>query len=293
MILLIDDNADLLFNVKILFELNGFDVYTASNGIDALTKIYDDKITPSIIVCDIMMPKMDGYDFFKSISLDPNFNSIPFIFLTAKSSSDDVRFGKLLGIDDYLTKPFIEEDLLSVVKGKLLKRKKILEINKRFHLGDSDKISQPRQIGGLHSYEHAQLLVILWDEMEGPTLVDSYSNTNECNQEQLEKIGIQLFQSSVAIYGFQDSVSKENLLISIKNINKKGFLLFDYFEDKEVRGNQRLFMIGLINDEITYYDSLIIQKQLDQACEMFKKDRKVDLSNLFHGIIEHGKLRLN
>ena len=291
-ILLIDDNTDLLFNLKILFELNDFEVCTAINGIEALSMIYKDKIIPSIIVCDIMMPKMDGYDFFKSISSDPDLNSIPFIFLTAKSSSDDVRFGKLLGIDDYLTKPFIEEDLLSVVEGKLRKRKKVLEINRRFHLSDSEKSPQLRQIGRPHSYEYAQLLVILWDEMEGPTLVDSYSNTDEDNKEQLEKIGIQLFQSSVAIYGFQDSVSKESLLISIRNINKKGCLLFDYFVDHEVRGNQRLFMMGIINDEISYYDSLIIQKQLDQACEMFKNDRKVDLNKLFHLLIENGKLRL-
>lgn len=292
-ILLIDDNSDLLFNLKILFELNDFVVYTAINGIDALTKIYEDNVVPSIIVCDIMMPKMDGYEFFESISSDPRLNSIPFIFLTAKSSSADVRLGKILGIDDYLTKPFIEEDLLSAVKGKLIKRKKILEINSRFHSGVSVENSQWKQISGLCSYEHAQLLIILWDETEGPTLVDSYSNTNEKNFGQLEKIGVQLFQASVAIYGFQDSLSKESLLISIKNSNKKGFLLFDYFDDNEVRGNQRLFMIALINDEITYFDSLIIQKQFDLACEVFKKDRLVDLHKLFHVLIENGKLRLN
>ena len=199
-ILIIDDNSDLLFNLKILFELNDFQVNTASNGEDALSKIYDQHIFPSIIICDIMMPKMDGYEFFKSISSDPNYNSIPFIFLTAKSSTEDVRFGKLLGIDDYLTKPFVEEDLLSIVKGKINKRKKILEINKKFHLDDQTNTSTQRMIGEIHSYLESELFLIEWDEMEGPKLIDFFSNSNEFNAGQLEKIGVQLFQSSVSIF---------------------------------------------------------------------------------------------
>ena len=107
-------------------------------------------------------------------------------------------------------------------------------------------------IGVLNSYLNAELFLIEWDEMEGPRLINFFSNSNEYNANQLEKIGVQLFQSSVSIFGFQDQLSKESLLLSIKNIDKKGFLLFDSYEDKEVRGNQRLFMIGLNNNEISY-----------------------------------------
>ena len=289
-ILIIDDNSDLLFNLKILFELNDFEVFTAINGIDALSRIYDDKITPSIIVCDIMMPKMDGYDFFKSISTDPNYNSIPFIFLTAKSSSEDVRFGKLLGIDDYLTKPFDEEDLLSIVKGKIAKRKKIFEINKRFHFADSEKRPNQRIIGEITSFKNSDLFLIEWDEMEGPKLIDCFSHASEFSTNQLEKIGVQLFQSSVAIFGFQDQSSQESLLLSIKNINKKGFVLFDFYEDSEVRGNQRLFMIGIINKEISYYDSMIIEKHLIIISEFYKKHKKINLQEFYSKIIQNGKL---
>ena len=290
-ILIIDDNKDLLFNLKILFELNDFQVLTADNGVEALKKIYSEKIVPSIILCDIMMPKMDGYEFFKSISLDPNYNSIPFIFLTAKSSTEDVRIGKLLGIDDYLTKPFIEEDLLSIVKGKVNKRKKIQEINNRFHFEDPSTYPGLRVISELTSYENAYLFLIVWDEMEGPKLIDFFSFSKEFLTKNLEKIGVQLFQSSVSIFGFQDNVDRESLLLSIKNINKKGFLLFDSYFDTEVRGNQRLFMFGLINNEITYYDSLIIQKHLEKLAEYYKQNKTLNLNKFFSEIIQNGKLK--
>ncbi len=289
-ILIIDDNNDLLFNLKILFELNDFIVFTGSNGVEALSKLYDDKINPSIIVCDIMMPKMDGYEFFKSISSDPNLNSIPFIFLTAKSSSDDVRFGKMLGIDDYLTKPFLEEDLLAIVKGKITKRKKILEINKKLNVTEPELKNNQRIIGEIQSFDEAQIFLIIWDEMEGPKLIDYYSPLKQINPKELEKIGVQLFQSSVSIFGFQDQISRESLLLSIKNINKKGFLLFDSYPDEEVRGNQRLFMLGIINKEISYYDSLILEKHLDNVSEIFKTEKNVYLSKHFDEIVQNGKL---
>lgn len=289
-LLIIDDNNDLLFNLKILFELNNFEVFTASNGVEALSRLYNDKIKPSIIVCDIMMPQMNGYEFFKLISSDPNFNSVPFIFLTAKSSSDDIRFGKLLGIDDYLTKPFVEEDLLAIVKGKITKRKKILEINKKFNITNPGRKNDLQTIGEIHSFENAQLFLVLWDEMEGPKLIDFASSRSNINKKELEHIGVQLFQSSVSIFGFQDEVSKESLLLSIKNINKKGFLLFDSYNDQEVRGNQRLFMFGLINNDISYYDSLIIEKHLVRASELYKYEKKIELSKIYPKIIQNGKL---
>jgi CheY-like chemotaxis protein len=290
-IFLIDDNKDLLFNLKILFELNNFEVFTAINGKDALRKIYEQKMIPSLIVCDIMMPEMNGYDFFKIISSDPNLNSIPFIFLTAKSSSEDVRFGKLLGIDDYLTKPFIEEDLLAIVNGKLLKRKKILEVNKSFIQEEIQTSSvDKKSFDHLYSYDEATIFLVLWDEMEGPKLIDFYSRNKEFTQSKLEKIGVQLFQSSVSIFGFQDEIGKESLLLSIKNINKKGFLLFDSYSDTEVRGGMRLFMIGLINNEISYYDSLIFEKKMVIVADEYKFSKTINLQDIYNQMIEKGNI---
>ncbi len=126
--------------------------------------------------------------------------------------------------------------------------------------------------------------------MEGPKLIDCFSHASEFSTNQLEKIGVQLFQSSVAIFGFQDQSSQESLLLSIKNINKKGFVLFDFYEDSEVRGNQRLFMIGIINKEISYYDSMIIEKHLIIISEFYKKHKKINLQEFYSKIIQNGKL---
>jgi DNA-binding response OmpR family regulator len=74
---------------------------------------------PDLILADIMMPLMDGFTFYERVVSNPYLNHIPFIFLTAKSSGDDIRQGKELGVDDYLTKPFAPEDLLASIRGKL------------------------------------------------------------------------------------------------------------------------------------------------------------------------------
>ena len=289
-ILLIDDNADLLFNLKLLFEMNDYNVVTASNGQEAIQKIYNESLLPTLIVCDIMMPVMDGYTLFKLISNNPKLNSIPFIFLTAKSSSEDIRFGKLLGIDDYLTKPFEEEDLLSIVKGKIAKRKKILEVNSHFDLFESQEPINLRMISEIHSYIDSILFIIQWDEMEGPILLQSFSKSSNINKSDLNRIGVQLYQSSVSIFGFQDDVSSESLLLSIKNIDKKGFLFFDAYEDVDVRGGKRLFMIGLINNEISYFDSLIIEKKFKKISKMYKDEKTIDLEHSYNSFIDNGKL---
>ena len=289
-ILLIDDNDDLLFNLKLLFEMNNFDTVTASNGKQAYEKINNEHFLPTIIVCDIMMPVMDGYEFFKLVSNNPNLNSIPFIFLTAKSSSDDIRFGKLLGIDDYLTKSFEEEDLLSIVIGKIAKRRKIIEVNSQFDPFQTNLPDNLHMISEIHSFSDCILFIVQWDEMEGPVLLNSYSKSPPISDSDLKRIGVQLYQSSVSIFGFQDDVGSESLLLSIKNIEKKGFLFFDSYEDSDVRGGKRLFMFGLINKEISYFDSLIIEKVFRNLSKKFKNNRSIDLEKSYNLLIKKGKL---
>jgi DNA-binding response OmpR family regulator len=93
---------------------------------------------PDLILADIMMPLMDGYAFYERVRANPYLNHIPFIFLTAKSSEVDVRLGKELGADDYLTKPFSPEDLLASVRGKLRRVEQQRELAAQF-TGDPDK----------------------------------------------------------------------------------------------------------------------------------------------------------
>ncbi|HSP11084.1 MAG TPA: response regulator [Salegentibacter sp.] len=118
-ILLIEDDVTVRENTAEILELSDFEVVTASDGKQGVTKAKSE--LPDIIVCDIMMPEMDGYDVLTELSKTPETSAIPFIFLSAKTEHKDVRRGMDLGADDYLTKPFEETDLLSAIESRLAK----------------------------------------------------------------------------------------------------------------------------------------------------------------------------
>lgn len=113
-ILLVEDEKELRDNIRILLESEGYIVNLAENGLEALKTIDTDY--PDLIISDIMMPFMNGYELFETVKEDLKAKIIPFIFLTAKSDIHSMRYGMNLGADDYLTKPFTQEDLLQSIK---------------------------------------------------------------------------------------------------------------------------------------------------------------------------------
>lgn len=118
-ILLIEDDTVLRENTAELLELSNYDVISASNGKIGVNKAK--KILPDIIVCDIMMPELDGYGVLDALSKNSDTKYIPFIFLSAKTEHKDIRKGMNLGADDYITKPFNEDDLISAIESRLAK----------------------------------------------------------------------------------------------------------------------------------------------------------------------------
>lgn len=118
-VLLIEDDITLRENTAELLELSNYTVITAPNG-----KIGIEMATqqlPDIIVCDIMMPEVDGYGVLQNLTNNQTTQYIPFIFLSAKTERNDVRKGMDLGADDYITKPFEEEELISAIESRLAK----------------------------------------------------------------------------------------------------------------------------------------------------------------------------
>lgn len=116
-ILLVEDDLALLEGMSDTLEMMGYRTIKASNGREGLSVLKD--VKPDLIISDIMMPEMDGYEFHQAVSSQPDSAAIPFIFLTAKSDQTDVRRGLRDGVDAYLTKPFDLEDLLLNVQNKL------------------------------------------------------------------------------------------------------------------------------------------------------------------------------
>jgi len=119
--MVIEDNPDVLFNLLVTLEANGYEVETATNGKEAAKLLTgrDQKSIPDLIISDIMMPEMDGYEFHQFIKNDPTYKEIPLIFLSALATPDDIRFAKILGANDYITKPFKDKDLLDMIEKKL------------------------------------------------------------------------------------------------------------------------------------------------------------------------------
>ncbi|HYI79075.1 MAG TPA: response regulator [Chryseolinea sp.] len=118
-ILLIEDNLEVRENTAEILSLANYDVVTAENGKIGVDLAQKEK--PDLIICDIMMPELDGYGVLHIVSKNPQTANIPFIFLTAKTEKTDIRKGMNLGADDYLTKPFDDTDLLNAIESRLRK----------------------------------------------------------------------------------------------------------------------------------------------------------------------------
>jgi DNA-binding response OmpR family regulator len=137
-VLLIEDDVVLRENTAEILELAGYNVLTASNGKSGIKTVQ--KYVPDIIVCDIMMPEIDGYETLKILSKNKKTNRIPFIFLSAKTEHKDVRKGMNLGADDYITKPFSEDELISAIASRLAKA----EILKETSIVESGQLTTKR-----------------------------------------------------------------------------------------------------------------------------------------------------
>lgn len=122
-ILLIEDNFDVRENTGEILELSNYTVFMAENGKIGIELAK--KHLPDLIICDIMMPELDGYGVIHALSKYPETAAIPFIFLTAKTEKSDIRKGMSLGADDYLTKPFDDVELLDAVEIRLHKHELI------------------------------------------------------------------------------------------------------------------------------------------------------------------------
>jgi putative nucleotidyltransferase with HDIG domain len=116
-VLIVEDNPILREGLQEMLELEGFQVFTAPNGREALEEM--EKRIPDLILSDIAMPVMDGYEFFYTVREHPKWVTIPFVFLTARGEREDVLTGKDMGAEDYLIKPVTHEDLITVVNSRL------------------------------------------------------------------------------------------------------------------------------------------------------------------------------
>ena len=118
-ILLIEDNLEIRENTAEILQLAGYTVTAAENGREGIAAVHEEM--PDLILCDIMMPVLDGFGVLHLLGKNEKTAGIPFIFLTAKSERTDMRKGMEMGADDYLTKPFDDIELLNAIESRLRK----------------------------------------------------------------------------------------------------------------------------------------------------------------------------
>lgn len=126
-ILVVEDDTAMASGICDVLELAGYDMRVTHNGREALAAIGER--LPDVIVSDIMMPEMNGYELFQEVRANPDWLSIPFIFLTAKGQKSDIRLGKTMGAEDYLVKPFDWEDLLVAVRSRLARAQSLRQVS--------------------------------------------------------------------------------------------------------------------------------------------------------------------
>ncbi len=124
-ILIVEDDKMLRLMLLEMLEAEGYAVMAAPDGLEALNLM--EQRRPDLILADIMMPRMDGFAFYRAVQGHLDWVPIPFIFLTAKSDQEDVLAGKALGVEDYLTKPFTEEELFVALEARLKRAQAIRE----------------------------------------------------------------------------------------------------------------------------------------------------------------------
>ncbi len=174
-ILLIEDDVDLKETITDFLHDEGFQIIQAENGSSGIQKAIQTR--PDIIICDITMPGISGYEVFNMLRQINTTSVIPFIFLSAKATKEDILLGLHLGADDYIPKPFEFSELLKIVRNRIENRRKLIDVNdEKFHALINNTFSGTVILNG-QVIEHAnkqfaEMLGYVKEEMIGNNLIN-------------------------------------------------------------------------------------------------------------------------
>lgn len=197
-ILLLEDEPTVLDGMAHVLERAGYQAMTATDGQSALEQLRE--TTPDLILCDIMMPGMDGYEFFQTLRSAPDWELVPVVFVTAKDRPEDVRLGMRMGVDGYLTKPFEVEDLLGVVETRLQRMDSILEASQ----SEADQLRD-------------RILSLLNHELRTPlTQIHGYVGLAELRGRELDFDALRVYLDGISAGAHRMTGLVENLLLAME-----------------------------------------------------------------------------
>ena len=260
-ILLIEDDIVLRENTAELLELSGYEVTTASNGKIGL-QLAQVKL-PDIIVCDIMMPEMDGYGVLKGLSEIDLTKHIPFIFLSAKTERQDVRKGMNLGADDYITKPFAEDELLSAIESRLAKSSILQDLREKNNIDTTDNDTDIRTLNDLKNFFDDNGAII--KVAEGNNVYEEGHNSNtiyliskgviKCHKldEQGKELTTALYKEDdfFGYTSFTGNTSYKETATALKDSELKGLAKSELLNILNTNHQVTLELIQLLSDDLS------------------------------------------
>ncbi len=281
LVMIIEDDIKSSEVLEQILILNNYRVISAKNGNKGIQYFDMGNDIPDIILCDIMMPEMNGYDFYIKISKDYNLSKIPFFFLSAKSRIEDVRFGKMLGADDYISKPYDFDSLLKKIKKKLKEIEVIKSTSSSIQTNILNELK--KKIYPFSSkIDYLYLYYLVWDQNK-ISIIEKYYPDNKIPSLRLNEFLVELFHSIVKIY-------------DVKNLDHKEFIFrfdhgsFEFFSllNKNISkdGTIKTYMLTAIAPSFHYLQSEKIKKILQKLSEKIKNKLKIYIKeewlNLFN-----------
>ncbi|MFW9991253.1 MAG: response regulator [Candidatus Odinarchaeota archaeon] len=254
-ILVVEDNPSILYNLEMTLTFNDYSVITAKNGREAINTLNELEKPPDLIISDIVMPEMDGYAFFTDVSSNPVWGHIPFIFLSAKAGPDDIRFGKMLGVDDYITKPLDIDDLLAIVAGKLARKKKIESFMQRAEQG-LIKIGERNRVET--GEKHPTLFWLAKKEKVGHIITSGVFDGTE------QPFPVDRSWDLLLPDAENNLDETREFLTSIESIDMDGYVYYGRIIDQENRNTKTPILLAVIAPKISYLDSLRIRKIFEE-----------------------------
>ena len=282
LVFLVEDDEILVKNFKIFLEMNDYDLLTAINGKRALEILSDLERPPDIIISDILMPLMDGYDFYMKVSENTEWSRIPFFFLSGKTEPDDVRFGKMLGADDYITKPFSPMALLDKISKKIKESREIKKSSKILEekLRDILKFEEP-SLENLTKADFYYIFSMTWDEEKGPIILD-YFPKNLIPSLNLEQLTTQLYTTLIKIYEFEQVLEKNQFIMRIVKDLIDAYALIDKMDENSViapKSGKGTFMVCAITPNFHYLNSKRIRELLTKIAFNIKTRREWNIKD--------------
>lgn len=288
-ILVVEDDVEIREVLQDLLTYHGYKCILASNGADALEKVGIDR--PDLVISDIMMPEIDGYELLERFQKQPELTNIPFIFLSAKVEVRDLRKGLLLGVDDYVTKPFHGQELVDTIKNRLEKNKKIRAEYEKIQKSIALYVPHELRTPLVSIMGYADLLLSEFNEIDSESAIEMISHIQGSAMRLNETIEKFLIYSELVLENGEKSApssEKGNVLINehaiIEIISDK---LIKYERNNDLRVEVESSELNLNRSHFQF----MINQLADNAFKFSKRGSSVKIFGIKDG--ENYRLSFN